>query len=181
MWQGCINKRLIIIINEPYFDQAMLEQLKVILESTGTFVHKHKKNSSDEYQRPTSVIITSNTYIWDMWPGSNQANLVRVMNLCDKLKSCPLLKTIKKDLHPLWLNLVADKYLTNKEKEAFSFSLPNNEEEQKTVTTSARTPSILHLVPSPWGAICSIWTSRTGPVYLRHRIASVLRTLCKIC
>lgn len=122
MWQDCVNKRL-IVINEPYFDNAMIEQLKVILEGTGTFVHK--KMSSDEYLRPTPVIITSNTKIWALAPGSKAAITARLIHLYDNLKSCPFLQDVTKDLHPLWLNHLADKFLTHAEKEDFSFILPS--------------------------------------------------------
>lgn len=50
MWKDCINKR-IIVIKEPFFEQAIMEQLKFILEGTEAFVHK--KMSSDEYVRLT--------------------------------------------------------------------------------------------------------------------------------
>lgn len=98
MWQDCINKRL-IVINKPHFDAAMIEQLKIILKGPGTFVHK--KMSSDEYLRPTPVIMTLNTYVWSLFPGSKNAILSRLIHLYDDLKACPLLKDVTKDLHPL--------------------------------------------------------------------------------
>lgn len=112
MWQDCINKCL-IVINEPYFEPTMIEQLKVILEDTGTFVHK--KMSSDEYLRPTTMIITSNRTS-GLCPGSKPAIMAQLENLYDNLKAFPLLRNINKDLHNLWINLAAEKHLTDEEK-----------------------------------------------------------------
>ena len=103
MWQDCINKR-IIVINEPYFDAAMIEQLKIILEGTGTGTFVHKKMSNDEYLRPTPVIITSNTYVWNLCPSTKGANLTRLIHFYDQLKACPIIENVSKDLHPAWLN-----------------------------------------------------------------------------
>lgn len=107
MWQDCVNKRL-IVINEPYFDECMVEQLKVVLEGTGTFVHK--KNCSDEYLRPTPVVITANYPIWNTCLRSESAIRARCIAIYDKLKSCDMLSHVKKDLHPMWLSILAIKY-----------------------------------------------------------------------
>nr|QVW56852.1 MAG: nonstructural protein [Emberiza spodocephala parvoviridae sp.] len=107
MWQDCVNKRL-IVINEPYFDECMIEQLKVVLEGTGCFVHK--KNNSDEYLRPTPVVITTNNDVWQSCPFSRKAIEVRCIRIYNNLKPCHLLKAIKKDLHPQWLSILAVKY-----------------------------------------------------------------------
>lgn len=107
MWQDCVNKR-VIVINEPCFDNCMIEQLKVVLEGTGTFVHK--KNSSDEYLRPTPVIITTNTDVWVMALSAKDAIISRCLAIYDKLKSAPMLKKVRKDLHPQWLSLLKIKY-----------------------------------------------------------------------
>lgn len=103
MWQDCVNKR-VIVINEPFFDACMIEQLKIVLEGTGTFVHK--KNCSDEYLRPTPVVITSNTPVWNMCVGAKEAIKVRCLSIYDKLKAAPMLKNVRKDLHPRWINLL---------------------------------------------------------------------------
>lgn len=110
MWQDCVNKRL-IVINEPYFDDCIIEQLKVVLEGTGTFVHK--KNSSDEYLRPTPVLITTNNHVWATCYQSEQAIRARCLRIYDNLKPCPLLKRVKRDLHPQWLSILAIKYAPN--------------------------------------------------------------------
>lgn len=107
MWQDCINKR-VIIINEPFFDICMIEQLKVILEGTGTFVHK--KNTSDEYLRPTPVIITTNNDIWSHCLSAETAIRARCLRIYDNLKPCDFLKRIKKDLNPLWMSIFAIRY-----------------------------------------------------------------------
>lgn len=103
MWQDCINKR-VIVINEPCFDYTIIETLKAVLEGTGTYVHK--KNSSDEYLRPTPVLITSNVPVWNMCSGAEQAIRVRCKRIYDNLKPCPFLKYVRKDLHPGWLTLL---------------------------------------------------------------------------
>lgn len=57
MWQDRINKCL-IIINEPYFDQAKIYQLIVILEGTGTIVHKNMSRANTYYYLPSSKPLT---------------------------------------------------------------------------------------------------------------------------
>lgn len=110
MWQDCVNKRL-IVINEPYFDMCMIEQLKVVLEGTGTFVHK--KNSSDEYLRPTPVLITTNNDVWNFAISAKDAIKARCLAIYDNLKPCPMLKKVKRDLHPQWLSILRIKYAPN--------------------------------------------------------------------
>ena len=50
--------------------------------------------SNDEYFRPTPVIITSNTYIWNLCPSAKGAILPRLIHFYGGLKSCPLLENI---------------------------------------------------------------------------------------
>lgn len=107
LWQDCVNKR-VIVINEPFFDNCMIETLKVILEGTGTFVHK--KNCSDEYLTPTPILITSNNDVWVQCPNAEEAIRARCLNIYDKLKPCPFLKLVRKDLHPRWLNILLIRY-----------------------------------------------------------------------
>ncbi|GBL80925.1 hypothetical protein AVEN_26333-1 [Araneus ventricosus] len=109
LWQDCINKR-VIIINESYFDQAMVKQLKVVLEGTGIFVHK--KMTGDEYLRPASVLITSNSPIWNTCPQAKNAILARILRFYGDLKEAPFLAEIKKDLHPGWLLEFAKEHLS---------------------------------------------------------------------
>lgn len=98
--------------------------------------------SSDEYLRPTPAIITSNTYIWNLCPGSKPAIMARLEHLYDNLKACPLLRNINKDPNPLWLNLSAQKYLTDEEKELYSFT-PLQIKQESTVEDTTTSPSIL--------------------------------------
>lgn len=107
MWQDCVNKRL-IVLNEPYFDNAIIEQLKIVLEGTGTFVHK--KNCGDEYLRPTPVIITSNNPVWSQCPNAEEAIRARVLRYYGNLKPCDFLKNVRKDLHPRWLPILSQRY-----------------------------------------------------------------------
>ena len=92
----------------------MIEQLKIILEGTGTFVHK--KMSNDEYLRPTPVIFTSNNCVWNLCPIAKGAILTRLIHFYDEMKSCPLLENITKELHPVWLNIFADVFLNSEKK-----------------------------------------------------------------
>lgn len=103
MYQDCVNKR-VIIINEPFFDNCMIEQLKTVMEGVGTFVHK--KNASDEYLRPTPVLITTNNHVWASCPSAEKAIKARCIAIYDNLKACPLLKSVRKDLHPRWINII---------------------------------------------------------------------------
>lgn len=107
MWQDCVNKRL-IVINEPYFDRCMIEELKMVLEGTGLFVKQKMKG--DAYLKPTPVIITTNNDIWRMCPEAKSAITARCLRIYDQLQACDYLKDITKDLHPRWINLLAIKY-----------------------------------------------------------------------
>lgn len=109
MWQDCVNKRF-IILNEPYFDNCMIEQLKIVLEGTGTFVHK--KNCSDEYLRPTPVMITTNNPVWINTPAAESAIRARCHTIYSGLKSADFLKYVRKDLHPDWVNLIFMRHCT---------------------------------------------------------------------
>lgn len=108
MWQDCINKR-VIIINEPYIDNCMIEQLKYVLEGTGCFVHK--KNSGDEYLRPTPVIVTANHELWRTCPQAKTAILSRYLAHFTGLRKADFLAKCQKDLHPGWIKLMCDKYI----------------------------------------------------------------------
>lgn len=106
MYQDCVNKRA-IFINEPYFDQAMIEQLKIVLEGTGTFVHIKMKN--DDWLPPTPVLMTSNTDVWRY----AQEEKTAVLNRChyyQKLRACEFLKEEgKRILHPkTWISIYED-------------------------------------------------------------------------
>lgn len=107
MYQDAVDTRL-IVFNEPYFDVCMIEQLKIVLEGTGTYVHK--KNMSDEYLRPTPCLITSNNYIWHMASGSEKAIRARCIAIYDNLRAYDDLAKVKKDLHPRWLNILCMRY-----------------------------------------------------------------------
>nr|QVW56858.1 MAG: nonstructural protein [Lanius cristatus parvoviridae sp.] len=107
LWQDCADKR-VIIINEPFFDNCMIEQLKVVLEGTGTYVHK--KSAHDTYLKPTPVIITTNNHVWSHCPSAKKAIKARCLRIYDNLKPCDFLKRIKKDLHPHWMSLFCIKY-----------------------------------------------------------------------
>lgn len=108
MWQDCVNKRL-IVINEPYFDNCMIEQLKIILEGTGTFVHK--KNTCDEYLRPTPVVITTNYDVWRTCANAETAIRARCIHIYKELKAAPFLRRVRKDLHPGWISHFILNYL----------------------------------------------------------------------
>lgn len=100
MWQDCTNKR-VIVINEPFFDLTMIESLKAVLEGTGTFVHK--KNTSDDYLRPTPIIVTTNNHLWSHCPTAECAIRARCLRIYDNLKAADCLKNVNKDLHPAWI------------------------------------------------------------------------------
>lgn len=95
-------------MNEPCFDNSMIEQLKIILEGIGTFVHR--KNVGDDYLRPTPVMITSNTLIWNICPQSKDAIMARLVRFYNNLQESPFLEPISKDLHPNWLNQFAIRF-----------------------------------------------------------------------
>ncbi|KAF8789384.1 Initiator protein NS1 like protein [Argiope bruennichi] len=97
MWMDCINKRL-IVINEPFFSNNSIEELKMVLEGTGCRVKC--KGKGDEYLRPTPVLITSNVDVWCQCPEAKDAILARCLKLYNNLKPCPFLKNVYKDLHP---------------------------------------------------------------------------------
>lgn len=100
MWQDCTNKR-VIVINEPFFDLSMIESLKAVLEGTGTFVHK--KNTSDDYLRPTPVIVTTNHHLWSHCPSAEEPIRARCYHIYDNLIAADCLKYVTKDLHPGWI------------------------------------------------------------------------------
>lgn len=103
MYADCINKR-VISINEPYFDVAMIEQLKIVLEGRGTFVHV--KNKKDDWLQPTPVIITCNSHVWRHCRNEEHA----IRNRCivyEGLRAAPFLEKCEKDLHPyVWMYLL---------------------------------------------------------------------------
>ena len=83
--------------------------------------------SNDEYLRPTPVIITSNSYVWNLCPSTKGAILTRLVHFNDQLKTRLILENITKDLHPAWLNLFEDIYLNAEEKHSYSFCLPESD------------------------------------------------------
>ncbi|KAF8789558.1 Retrovirus-related Pol polyprotein type-2 like protein [Argiope bruennichi] len=107
MWMDCINKRL-IVINEPFFSNNSIEELKMVLEGTGCRVKC--KGKGDEYLRPTPVLITSNVDVWCQCPEAKDAILARCLKIYDNLKPCPFLKNVYKDLHPRWLGILLIRY-----------------------------------------------------------------------
>ncbi|GFY56902.1 nonstructural protein NS1 [Trichonephila inaurata madagascariensis] len=107
MWQDSINKRM-ILINEPFFDNRCIEELKTILEGTGTFVKV--KGKGDEYLRPTTCMITTNMPVWIQCPSTEKAILARTLKYYKNLKPCPFLKQVTRDLHPRWLGLLLIRY-----------------------------------------------------------------------
>lgn len=103
MYQDCINKR-IIMINEPYFDSAMIEQLKIVLEGIGTFVHV--KSKRDDWLQPTPVVITSNGPIWRYAKQEEQAIRARLVAY-ENLTAQDQLKSLTRDLHPFaWMYIL---------------------------------------------------------------------------
>jgi Parvovirus non-structural protein NS1 len=100
MWQDCINKRL-IVVNEPYLDEAAVESCKEIMEGNGAYVPV--KNKPDQFLRSTPVFVTSNTYLWAMSPQAKGPLMSRVYPGYIDLKPAPFLKDVTKELHPLWL------------------------------------------------------------------------------
>lgn len=96
MWQDCLNKRL-IEINEPYIDDCMIEQLKMVMEGLGCFVHK--KNCADDWLRPTPVIVTSNPTLWTRL-SHEEAIRPRLIRYYENLKEFKRLKYVTGDLHP---------------------------------------------------------------------------------
>ena len=102
MWQDTINKRL-IVLNEPYLDLETIEKAKEILEGTGCFVSV--KSKPDQFLEPTPVIVTSNTWMWSMNPAAERPLKARCISGYMELRSAPFLEQIKKELHPLWLDL----------------------------------------------------------------------------
>ncbi|GBO16608.1 hypothetical protein AVEN_50382-1 [Araneus ventricosus] len=107
MWMDCINKRF-ISINEPFFTDSAIEELKKVLEGTGCRVKC--KGKGDEYLRPTPVMITTNADVWCQCPAAQPAIQARCLKIFDKLEPCPFLKFVDKDLHPRWLGILSLRY-----------------------------------------------------------------------
>lgn len=110
MWQECINKRC-IIMNEPVFDNVMIEKLKIVMEGTGTMVAAKYKD--EQYMRPTPVIVTSNNHLWLSAPCAKEALLARCRAVYEDLQAAPMLKHVRKDLHPRWINLILQRTAPN--------------------------------------------------------------------
>lgn len=100
MFQNCIQKSL-ILMNEPYFDNAMIESIKLVLEGSPTFVKIKCKDDDMLYRTP--VILNTNAHIWTLTPAAEDA----IRNRCfifENLKAQPWLEDVgQKRLHPAWL------------------------------------------------------------------------------
>ncbi|GFT84489.1 parvo_NS1 domain-containing protein [Nephila pilipes] len=117
MWQDRVNKYM-ILINEPFFDSRCIEELKTVLESTGTLVKV--KGKGEENLRPTPCVITSNQPVWIQCPSAKQAILDRTLRYYKDLKVCPFLKQVTKDLHPRWLGILLIRYANTATPDYFS-------------------------------------------------------------
>lgn len=107
MFMDCVSKRL-IVMNEPFLDETSIEQCKQVMEGNGCFTPV--KNKADQWLKPTPVIITSNTLLWQFNSQAKGPLLARCFPGYRNMTSCDFLKDATKDLHPLWLKKAVATY-----------------------------------------------------------------------
>lgn len=107
MFMDCVSKRL-IVMNEPYLDETSIEQCKQVMEGNGCFTPV--KNKADQWLKPTPVIITSNTLLWQFNSQAKGPLLSRCFPGYRNMCACDFLKDSTKDLHPLWLKVAVETY-----------------------------------------------------------------------
>lgn len=161
MWMDCVDKR-VIICNEPFFDSSTIEELKIVLEGTGTFVHA--KNIKDQYLRPTPVIVTTNLPIWRNCPEAESAIRARCIAIYTHLKAAPFLAHVTKDLHPQWISLLSIKF-AKKASSVSDFSddecltFPDIDTVDPELTSNTQTLSEAPSTPSTSAAETTTWVS----------------------
>ena len=107
MFQDCVSKRL-IVIEEPFLDETQIEACKEVFQGTGSYVPV--KNKADQYLKPTPVIITSNTLLWQFNSKAKGPLLSRCFKGYLNMKPCDFLAKITKELHPLWIDVAMDRH-----------------------------------------------------------------------
>ena len=134
MWMDCVDRRL-IIMNEPYVDNCVIEKTKIILEGQPTPVAV--KHQAEAHLRRTPVIVTCNKPLW-RFAQSEQTAIENRSYQYRGLRKCALLKNITKRLSPLvWQSILDDETAAFKES---SFHYDDVQEQMLAVDDSPTSP-----------------------------------------